>query len=126
MAAQADRTSKRVRVFVPEECIEDVDALRVALGLKSRAAAVLQLIEDGLKVKGFGLSRAADFLSQLLALAQIRTEDTTRKGRFVAIPSAVSTHSWNLIFDPLKAAGFYSLDLQERFALDTRLDPSPA
>ena len=25
--------------------------------------------------------------------------------RFVAIPSVVSTHSWNLIFDPVKAGG---------------------
>jgi RES domain-containing protein len=43
--------------------------------------------------------------------------------RFVAIPSAVSTHSWNLIFDPLKAKGFYRVDFQEPFALDTRLHP---
>jgi RES domain-containing protein len=41
----------------------------------------------------------------------------------VAIPSAVSTHSWNLIFDPLKAAGFYGVESQEPFALDTRLHP---
>jgi RES domain-containing protein len=50
-------------------------------------------------------------------------DDLLRLHRFVAIPSAVSTHSWNLIFDPLKAAGFYSLDFQEPFALDTRLHP---
>ena len=50
-------------------------------------------------------------------------DDLLRNHRFVAIPSAVSTHSWNLIFDPVKAAGFYSLELQERFALDTRLHP---
>ena len=49
--------------------------------------------------------------------------DLLRRHRFVAIPSAVSTHSWNLIFDPLKAAGFYSLEFQEPFALDTRLHP---
>ena len=42
---------------------------------------------------------------------------------FVLIPSAVSTHSWNLIFDPTRAAGSYSLKLQERFALDPRLHP---
>ena len=48
-------------------------------------------------------------------------DDLLRRHRFVAIPSAVSTHSWNLIFDPLKAAGFYSLDFQEAFALNTRL-----
>ncbi len=50
-------------------------------------------------------------------------DDLLRRHRFVAIPSTVSTHSRNLIFDPLKAAGFYSLDLQEPFALDTRLHP---
>jgi len=50
-------------------------------------------------------------------------DDLLRRHRFVAIPSAVSTHSWNLIFDPLKAAGFYSLEFQEPFALDTRLHP---
>jgi RES domain-containing protein len=49
--------------------------------------------------------------------------DLLRRHRFVAIPSTVSTHSWNLIFDPLKAIGFYSLDFQEPFALDTRLHP---
>ena len=43
--------------------------------------------------------------------------------RFVAIPSTVSTYSWNLIFDPLKASGFYRMELQEPFALDTRLHP---
>lgn len=50
-------------------------------------------------------------------------DELLRNHRFVAIPSAVSTHSWNLIFDPTKAADFYSLDLQEPFALDTRLHP---
>ena len=50
-------------------------------------------------------------------------DDLLRRHRFVAISSAVSTHSWNLTFDPLRAAGFYSLDFQEPFALDTRLHP---
>jgi RES domain-containing protein len=49
--------------------------------------------------------------------------DLLGRYRFVAIPSAVSTHSWNLIFDPVRAAGFYSMDFQEPFALDTRLYP---
>ncbi|HEX9168590.1 MAG TPA: RES domain-containing protein [Roseiarcus sp.] len=49
--------------------------------------------------------------------------DLLRRHRFVAIPSAVSRHSWNLIFDPIKANGFYNLDFQEPFALDTRLHP---
>ncbi|HMS94061.1 MAG TPA: RES domain-containing protein [Tabrizicola sp.] len=41
--------------------------------------------------------------------------------RFVLIPSTVSRHSWNLIFDPAKAAGSYDDVRQERFALDPRL-----
>jgi RES domain-containing protein len=43
--------------------------------------------------------------------------------RFVAIPSAVSMHSWNLIFNAATAAGAYEVRLQEPFALDTRLHP---
>jgi RES domain-containing protein len=50
-------------------------------------------------------------------------DDLLRRHRFVAIPSAVSTHSWNLIFDPPRARGSYSLDFQEPFALDPRLHP---
>lgn len=42
---------------------------------------------------------------------------------FVLIPSAVSTHSWNLVFVAAKAAGACKLVSQERFALDTRLHP---
>ena len=43
--------------------------------------------------------------------------------RFVLVPSAVSTRSWNLIFDPLAAGGAFRQRTQERFALDTRLHP---
>ena len=39
----------------------------------------------------------------------------------VVIPSVVSTHSWNLLFDPERARGAYELQAQEPFALDTRL-----
>jgi RES domain-containing protein len=42
---------------------------------------------------------------------------------FVLIPSVVSSHSWNVIFDPTVAEGFYRSAAQERFALDTRLHP---
>ncbi|MER9920252.1 MULTISPECIES: RES domain-containing protein [unclassified Mesorhizobium] len=45
------------------------------------------------------------------------------KHPFFLIPSAVSQHSWNLVFDPNRAAGLYSLHLREDFALDTRLHP---
>jgi len=43
--------------------------------------------------------------------------------RFIVIPSAVSAHSWNLIFIAARAAGAYSVRRQEKFALDTRLHP---
>ena len=42
---------------------------------------------------------------------------------FVMIPSTVSTYSWNVIFIAATAAGAYIMRLQERFALDTRLQP---
>ena len=44
---------------------------------------------------------------------------------FVALPSAVSPSSWNLLINPLLARGEYALLAQERFALDTRLNPVP-
>jgi RES domain-containing protein len=43
--------------------------------------------------------------------------------KFVAIPSVVSAHSWNLVFVGAIAAGTYGMMLQETFALDTRLHP---
>ncbi len=42
---------------------------------------------------------------------------------FVLIPSVVSRHSWNVIFDPDRAAGAYGTAVQEPFALDPRLTP---
>jgi RES domain-containing protein len=42
---------------------------------------------------------------------------------FLMIPSAVSEESWNLLFNPNRAAGRYNVERQKRFALDTRLDP---
>ena len=50
-------------------------------------------------------------------------DDLLKIHSFVAIPSAVSTHSWNLVFDASRAAGRYAMEFQERFALDTRLNP---
>lgn len=50
-------------------------------------------------------------------------DDLLRQHRFVAIPSAVSRHSWNLIFLAGGATGAYALKFQEAFALDTRLHP---
>lgn len=43
--------------------------------------------------------------------------------RFVAIPSAASRQSWNLVFDPDRAHGLYTMALQEQLAIDTRLNP---
>jgi len=44
--------------------------------------------------------------------------------KFVLIPSAVSSHSWNLIFISGRAAAAYALRSQEKFALDARLHRS--
>ena len=53
-------------------------------------------------------------------------DDLLRRHRFVAFPSAVSTHSWNLIFVAGGTPGAYALKFQEAFALDTRLHPPKA
>ena len=42
---------------------------------------------------------------------------------FVVIPSAVTEESWNVLFNPARAAGRYEMEAQKRFALDTRLNP---
>jgi RES domain-containing protein len=42
---------------------------------------------------------------------------------FVVLPSAVSHHSWNIIFDASLAKPYYDNIQQERFRLDTRLNP---
>jgi RES domain-containing protein len=49
--------------------------------------------------------------------------DLLEKHFFVLIPSAVCDESWNLLFNPDRAAGRYQLTSQKRFALDTRLNP---
>ena len=51
-------------------------------------------------------------------------DELLARHRFVLIPSAVSTHSWNLLFVATRASGLYALSAQERFALDTRLHPA--
>lgn len=43
--------------------------------------------------------------------------------KFILLPSAVSRHSWNLIFDANLAKGSYSIIGQAPFALDGRLHP---
>jgi len=53
-------------------------------------------------------------------------DDLLARYKFILIPSAVSTHSWNLIFIGASAAGAYAVRKQEAFALDTRLHPSVA
>ncbi|MEX1153245.1 RES family NAD+ phosphorylase [Parvibaculum sp.] len=47
------------------------------------------------------------------------------ENKFVAIPSVVSSHSWNLVFVAADAAGAYELKSQEPLILDPRLH-SPA
>ena len=43
--------------------------------------------------------------------------------KFILIPSAVSNHSWNMMFQRTIAVDQYVRRSQERFALDTRLHP---
>jgi len=50
-------------------------------------------------------------------------DDLLARHKFILIPSAVSTFSWNLVFVGSNAAGAYSVRMQEPFALDTRLHP---
>jgi RES domain-containing protein len=52
-------------------------------------------------------------------------DDLLARQKFVLIPSAVSTFSWNLVFVGANAVGAYSVKSQKRFALDTRLHPAP-
>jgi RES domain-containing protein len=44
---------------------------------------------------------------------------------FVLLPSVVSVHSWNVIFDPAAASDRYDAVMQEAFALDPRLHLPP-
>lgn len=44
------------------------------------------------------------------------------KKPFLLLPSVVSPHSWNLIFDPTVAAGKYRIIDQVKFSLDPRLE----
>ena len=54
---------------------------------------------------------------------QVFGDSLLGRHKVILIPSAVSTHSWNLIFLGAATAGLYALKAQERFALDTRLHP---
>jgi RES domain-containing protein len=47
-----------------------------------------------------------------------------RDHAFVLIPSVVSKHSWNVVFDGATTAGFWADVTQEAFTLDTRLHPA--
>lgn len=52
---------------------------------------------------------------------QTHGNDLLRRHACILIPSAVSRHSWNLIFDADQADGLYDEVDQQRFALDPRL-----
>lgn len=53
---------------------------------------------------------------------QVFGRDLLERHLFVLIPSAVVEESWNLVFNPDRAAGRYELSAQRRFSLDTRLN----
>ena len=55
---------------------------------------------------------------------QIFGDARLRAHPFVLVPSVVSTHSWNVVFDPAVATGKYDRIVQDDFALDTRLHPA--
>lgn len=48
-------------------------------------------------------------------------DDLLRQHGFIVVPSVVSTHSWNLVFQAAKHG--YAVKAQEPFALDPRLHP---
>lgn len=57
------------------------------------------------------------------AAQQTFGDDLLGRHKFVAIPSAVSRNSWNLIFVAANAKGAYRLKSQEPHVLDKRLNP---
>lgn len=50
-------------------------------------------------------------------------DDLLDEHALVVVPSVVSTHSWNLLINVTNAAGLFSLQDKEPFALDLRLKP---
>lgn len=50
-------------------------------------------------------------------------DNLLRTHAFAALPSTVSSHSWNLVFDPARPEPLHDLVLQEAFVLDPRLHP---
>jgi RES domain-containing protein len=58
-----------------------------------------------------------------VAARQKYGDDLLSRHKFIAIPSAVSRNSWNLIFVAANAKGAYRLKSQERYVLDKRLNP---
>jgi RES domain-containing protein len=51
-------------------------------------------------------------------------DNLLKANQFILIPSVVSSHSWNVIFDSATAEGLYGSIVQEAFALDPRLHPA--
>jgi RES domain-containing protein len=52
-------------------------------------------------------------------------DDLLARHPLVVLPSVVSSYSWNLVFEPRRAAAAYIPRSQERFALDARPHPRP-
>lgn len=55
---------------------------------------------------------------------QLWGADLLAQHGFVLFPSAVSHHSWNLVFEPQRASGRYRQRSQGRLSIDTRLNPA--
>lgn len=61
-----------------------------------------------------------------LAAQQAFGDTLAREHVFIFIPSTVSGHSWNVIFDSRRATGAYRQRSQEPFVLDPRLHGAAA
>ena len=116
-----------MRIFIYESVSAGELGDDVPASLLREGAAMLRAISADLeRLPGIEVVTAKKVSAPLFDFALIiapEFDDLLANHKFVVIPSAVSTSSWNLIFVAANAAGAYSVLAQEPFALDTRLHP---
>ena len=128
------RWSPRGRAVIYAALDPSTAILEVAVhkGFDSLDAVPHQLISidilaptKALVVEPADVSNPRWLLSGSISAAQQKFgADLLDKHPFVVIPSAVSTHSWNVLIDVASAAGLFTLNSAQRFGLDTRLNPA--
>jgi len=106
-----------VAVHTGFKCLDTAPHVLTAASIADPAAIFMVTPEDvpnpNWLAPGIPSAGQQDFGATLLA-----------RHLFIAIPSVVCRHSWNLLFNnTAAAAGGYVRALQEPFALDTRLHP---